>query len=165
LAGAAKVTSGAFYGHFRSKREAFGAIVVAALDRLKNGIMRFKAASPEWLGPFARYYMSETHRSNVGGGCGLPGLTGDVARLDRRLKAAYERRILDVHKFIVSEPPFAGLADADDRAWVMLALLSGGLTMARAVNSPEVAKNISEAIERQVGQLGHPTGAEPNATV
>jgi TetR/AcrR family transcriptional repressor of nem operon len=163
LAGAANVTSGAFYGHFRSKREAFGAIVAAALDRLKNGITRFKAVSPEWLCPFAQYYMSETHRKNVGGGCGLPGLTGDVARLDARLKATYERQILDVHKLIVSEPPFAGLPDADDRAWAMLALISGGLTMARAVNSAEAARNISGAIQRQVERLGRPIGAEPNA--
>ncbi len=153
LTKAANVTSGAFYVHFRSKREAFGAIIVAALDRLKGGILRFKGANPEWVGPFAEYYMGDVHRKNVGGGCGLPGLTGDVARSDRELKAVYQRQILDVHKLISTEPPFAGLPDADGRAWAMLALISGGLTMARAVHSPKEAKTISAAIQRQVEQL------------
>ena len=37
--------------------------------------------------------------------------------------------------------------------------------MARAVNSAEAAKNISEAIQRQIERLGCLTGAEPNETV
>src|SRR5215510_2222456 len=58
LTKAAGVTNGAFYGHFKSKREAFRTAVVAGLDELRQGIAAIKAGAPkDWLRTFVDFYL------------------------------------------------------------------------------------------------------------
>src|ERR1700674_3367633 len=58
LAREANVTHGAFYGHFRSKAEAFRAAVVAGLRELRGGVeaMRTEHAK-DWIPAFAAFYL------------------------------------------------------------------------------------------------------------
>ena len=63
LVGAAGVTSGAFYGHFRSKADAFRAAATAGLERLHQGIGRFRSQhGAGWLAAFAAFYLGPEHR-------------------------------------------------------------------------------------------------------
>ena len=151
LAQQAGITSGAFYGHFRSKAEVFRAAVGAGLLRLRCGIEDFHARpGPGWVRPFMQAYLAPPFRQGQVGGCALPSLGSEVARADAQTRSCYEAELLRlVSTLVASLPPDgdpgAGLP-ARQRAWAMLALLAGGATMARAVEDAGVALEIAAAV-------------------
>ena len=58
LTKAAGVTNGAFYGHFKSKAEAFRTAVLEGLQDLRQGIAALKTNQPkDWLPTFVSYYL------------------------------------------------------------------------------------------------------------
>ncbi|MFS8113303.1 TetR/AcrR family transcriptional regulator [Rhizobium jaguaris] len=154
LTKAAGVTNGAFYGHFKSKGEAFRAAVQAGLDELRLGISNLKAQNGRgWLKAFVSYYLGPKRTCALGQSCALPSLSPDVMRADADTRAAYE---VELRKVI--EEAASGLAgnsaeEREENAIALLALLSGGVTMARAVSDPALSMRIVEAIERKAGSI------------
>jgi AcrR family transcriptional regulator len=149
LTKAAGVTNGAFYGHFKSKREAFRTAVVAGLQELRTNIAALKAArAATWLNTFVEFYLGPKRTCEIGESCTVPNLSPDVMRADDETRSAYQAELLG----IVGEIS-AGL-DGDsesakfDRAVALLALLSGGVTLARAVTDPELSERIAAAVKR-----------------
>ena len=144
LAQEAGVTSGAFYGHFRSKGEVFRAAAVAGLTRLREGIAAFRT-QPGWIRPFMETYLAPPFRQGKEGGCALPSLSGEVARSCPETRAAYQAEMLRVVDELMASLP----ADSNcprTRAWAMLALLAGGATLARTVEDVEIGKEIAAAV-------------------
>ncbi|AYG58180.1 TetR/AcrR family transcriptional regulator [Rhizobium jaguaris] len=154
LTKAAGVTNGAFYGHFKSKGEAFKAAVQAGLDELRLGISNLKAQNGRgWLTAFVSYYLGPKRTCALGQSCALPSLSPDVMRADADTRAAYE---VELRRVI--EEAASGLAgnsgeEREENAIALLALLSGGVTMARAVSDPALSMRIVEAIERKAGSI------------
>ena len=94
LAKEAGVTSGAFYGHFPSKADAFKAAAVAGLVQLREAVEDLRANEGDaWLEKFVDFYMSVRRTCDLGESCALQSLTPEVARADRDTKAAYEAEI------------------------------------------------------------------------
>jgi TetR/AcrR family transcriptional regulator, transcriptional repressor for nem operon len=146
LMAAADLTSGAFYGHFRSKRAIISEVVAAGLERLRNGVVRTQARSPQgWLRVFADAYLSEAHRRNIAGGCALPSLSGDVVRADAQTRAAYQAGLLETARVMAAQAPFAERPDGPQRALAVLALLAGATLLARAVADEAVGGDIAAA--------------------
>jgi TetR/AcrR family transcriptional regulator, transcriptional repressor for nem operon len=149
LAKEAGVTSGAFYGHFGSKTEAFRTAVSTGLQELHAGIKELQAhKGKRWIGAFAKFYLSTKRTCDLAESCALQSLSSEVARSDPETKDAYERELLEIAETIA-----AGLSEEekrDDRAWALLALLSGGVTLARAVNDPELSERIARAVTNAV---------------
>jgi len=157
LAAAAGITSGAFYGHFRSKAEAFRAAAAAGLLRLRRGIEDFHGRSgPGWVRPFMQAYLAPPLRQGQPGGCALPSLAAEVARADAQTRACYEAELLRLVETLVANLPPDADAPARQRAWAMLALLAGGATMARAVEDAgvalEIAAAVTDAVVRVAGE-------------
>src|SRR3954465_10555860 len=72
LAKEAGVTSGAFYGHFASKGEAFDAAARAGLIQLRQAIEDFRAREGDaWLGRFVEFYLSSKRTCELGDSCAL----------------------------------------------------------------------------------------------
>src|SRR5882724_7437148 len=70
LAKEAGVTSGAFYGHFPSKAEAFKAAAVAGLVQLREGVEHLRAKEGDaWLEKFADFYMGARRTCDLGESC------------------------------------------------------------------------------------------------
>jgi len=148
LTKAAGVTNGAFYNHFTSKGEAFRIVVLEGLQALRGSISELKAYWPkDWVTAFAAYSMGYRRTCDLGGSCALPSLSPDVIRADLETRQAYTealRRIIeDTAEGLTGER-----SDREDRAIALLALLSGGVTLARAVSDPELSERIAQAIER-----------------
>jgi TetR/AcrR family transcriptional regulator, transcriptional repressor for nem operon len=146
LAREAGLTSGAFYGHFRSKAAAFRAAVAAGMERLRLAVEHFKAAHGEaWFDAFAQYYLGRAHREDVAGGCAVPSLSAEVARADATVRAEYEAELKRIAEEIA-----AGLGGRVKReaAWPLLAQLAGGVLLARAVADKALAGEIAEATLR-----------------
>lgn len=150
LAKAAGVTSGAFYAHFKSKADAFRESVQAGLMDLADGIAGFRAAGGDWVGAFIDFYMDDRRHTALETSCALQSLTGEVARADDATRRLYA----DELDRVIAELShgFTG-ADARARAIAVLALVSGGVSMARATADPALADAIADAVRTAARRL------------
>jgi len=149
LAKQAGLTSGAFYAYFGSKAEAFRQAVRAGIGDLAAGIRRFRSEGGNWRSRFIDFYTTERVTCDITESCALQSLTGDVARADAQTREDYTTGL---------EQAISALADAavpDERAEAiaLLALLSGGTSMARAVNDPALAEEIAAAMRSAAQRL------------
>ena len=134
LAKNAGVTSGAFYGYFRSKEDAFLAAVVDGIDQYRAGIETFRAKNgTNWPVALADYYVGRQHRENLACGCALPTLSPEVIRADGRVRAAYQTEVMKLNDAIAAGLETGTAIEKRDTAWVILSVLTGGVTLARAV--------------------------------
>jgi AcrR family transcriptional regulator len=151
LAREAGVTHGAFYGHFRSKAEAFGAAVVAGLRDLRHGIETVREENgADWLAKFAAFYMGHKRTCDLADACTLPSLSAEIERADPEARAVYEVELRQVMEAVASGLPEGTEAERQARAWVLLSLLTGGVTLARAVPSQMTGEQIAAAVQSAV---------------
>ena len=152
LAREANVTHGAFYGHFRSKAEAFRAAVVAGLRELREGVEAVRAEhAKDWLAAFAAFYLGHKRTCDVTEACTLPTLSAEIERADAETRRAYQDELTALVDAIAGGLPEG--ADREQRAWAMAALLAGGATLARAVPDSKLSARIGEAVRDAVGRL------------
>jgi AcrR family transcriptional regulator len=146
LAKEAKVTSGAFYGHFASKDEAFKAVIVAGLVELRANIETLRAERGDgWIKAFVDFYLGERRTCELGASCALQSLASEVQRSDDETKAAFEAEIARVIDAIAAGLDGRSRKDRESRAWALLSILSGGVTMARAVGDEAAGAAIAAA--------------------
>jgi TetR/AcrR family transcriptional regulator, transcriptional repressor for nem operon len=151
LAKEAGLTSGAFYGHFPSKAEAFKAAALAGLVELREGIEHLRVVEGDaWLEKFAEFYMSVRRTCDLGQSCALQSLTPEVARADQDTKAAYEAEMLKVVEAVAEGLRPGTLSERRETAWAILALLSGGVTLARSAEAAAVGTQIAGAVKSAV---------------
>jgi TetR/AcrR family transcriptional repressor of nem operon len=134
LAAAAGVTSGAFYSNFANKEAMLEAVVDAFVgepflsDTETGSVAEHRAR----LLSFLDEYISTDHSADPAGGCVMPALSADVSRAQPPVREAYERKISTLARRI------AGLldgkrSDRERRAWSIVALMVGALTISRAM--------------------------------
>ena len=151
LARGAGVTSGAFYGHFRSKVEAFRASLVGGLDDFRQGIEQFQERSGEgWVEALAEFYFTNRVTCDLGEACALSTLSGDVARADIKTKAGFQKEFLSIVAALAKGLPGSSAEDREARAFVMTALFVGGVTLARSVRDKPVRDRIAQVLRRAV---------------
>lgn len=146
LAREAEVTSGAFYGHFSSKGEAFEAALVAGLQELRIAVENLRAEhGAKWVEVFVDFYLGQKRVCELGSSCALQSLTSEVQRADAGIKAIYEAEIEGVVSAVAEGLSGRSRKEKRARAWALLAILSGGVTMARAVADKDVSAAIAAA--------------------
>ena len=158
LAKGAALTSGAFYGHFRSKADAFRDALSAGIEEFRQAISGLQAQRGDgWIEALAEFYFTERVTCDLADGCALPGLSSEVARSDAKTKATFEKSYLELVEALA-----AGLsakrADAEARAIVMTALFVGGVTLARAVRRSEQRDRIARVLRDAVIAVARPEG-------
>jgi AcrR family transcriptional regulator len=164
LAREAGVTHGAFYGHFRSKAEAFGAAVVAGLRELRQGVEAVRAEhGATWLDAFAAFYMGRKRTCDLADACTLPSLSAEIERADPEARAAYETELRGVMAAVAAGLPEGTQAEREVRAWVLLSLLAGGVTLARAVPTVASGEEIAAAVQAAVSLLAQGVAQAPDA--
>lgn len=121
----AGLTAGGFYAHFASKEALFTEMIAQALAQTTLG--GAAPSEPDWLASLIQRYLSPGHRDTVEQGCPLPPLLADLSRAGESARAAFEDHLRAAltrmqEQLAPGAPPAA-----------LLALLVGGLTLARAV--------------------------------
>jgi TetR/AcrR family transcriptional repressor of nem operon len=151
LAKEAGVTSGAFYGHFPSKAEAFKAAAVAGLVQLREAVEDLRVNEGDaWLEKFVDFYMSVRRTCDLGESCALQSLTPEVARADRDTKAAYEAELLGVVEAVAEGLSNGTLPARRKTAWAILSILSGGVSIARSAADPKTGSQIAAGVKGAV---------------
>lgn len=151
LAREAAVTSGAFYGHFKSKDEAFHAAVVAGLDDLARTVADLRHdLGGRWLEAFVELYLIDKTTCDMGDACTVPTLSADVARASPAVRADYAAGMDAVVAAIAEGLP---AADGRDRALAVMALLVGAATTARAAGPGPAADAIVAAARSAALQI------------
>lgn len=149
LAKAAGVTSGAFYVHFSSKEAAFKEAVLAGIDELRVAVESLREAHGSgWVETFVDFYLSYKRVCDLGDSCALQSLIPEVGRADEQIKAAVEVRMDSLAHAIADGLPEGGPRARMDRAWALMALLSGGVTLARATQDAAASEAIASAIRK-----------------
>ncbi|WP_339776720.1 TetR/AcrR family transcriptional regulator [uncultured Thalassospira sp.] len=152
LTKAAGVTNGAFYGHFKTKSEAFRTSILAGMEELRQGIAALKTEQAGgWLKVFVSFYLGYKRTCDLGDSCTLPTLSADVMRSDEDTRLAYtrelERLVSEIAAGLPEDAPrYAKGTSPEDRALLLLALLTGGVTLARAVNDPGLSERIAQLV-------------------
>lgn len=147
---AAGLTAGGFYAHFASKRallaEALRGSLEEARARLFAGLEGLEGAV--WLRAVVGRYLSRAHRDDLAGGCALAALAAEAAREGPRPRQAVEAYVRELGAELAPRtPPAPGLAP-EDRVLATVALLSGALALARAVEDPQLSERILRAARR-----------------
>ncbi|MDE2156769.1 MAG: TetR/AcrR family transcriptional regulator [Xanthomonadaceae bacterium] len=163
LAKEAGVTSGAFYGHFKSKSAAFRDAVTAGLGELQRAILDLRATSgARWCRRLVDFYLGERLACDLSESCALQSLTGDVARADDDVREAYEAEFGKVVAAMADGlQGGSGKARRAD-ALALLALLTGGVSLARAVKDQALGKEIAEAVRASALRITQHRLATPN---
>lgn len=148
LAKEAGATSGAFYGHFKSKKVAFEEALKTGIQQLQSGIREIQSNHGEnWLEAFVDFYLTERLYCDLDQSCALQSMTPDVMRSKDSTKTIYQNGMENVVATL-SE----GFTDIEpdkkiECAWALLSLLSGGVSIARSVETEDVQKNISTSLK------------------
>lgn len=148
LAKAAGVTSGAFYSHFGSKDAAFDAALAAGLDEVIEAVPKYQSEhGADWVKAFAEYYLGRSHRSDLACGCAMATLTPEVVRSGQKVHTAFEKKIILIADLVARGLAGTSNEDRRNRAWAMLGLLIGGITVARAMDNATVSDEVAEAVK------------------
>ena len=144
--GAAGLTVGGFYAHFDSK----DALMLEAFRQLLGERRALLAeVDPNMSGEerralVAAFYLSRKHRDATERACPLPTSLGEMARLPEAFRAVLSEHI---------ELMMANLADSPEEADKVLAdmaLMIGGLALARALGTGELSDRILRAAKSAV---------------
>jgi AcrR family transcriptional regulator len=134
VAAAAGVTSGSLYSNFSGKedllKEIIGEYLGAPYTDAREG------DDIDWharLKGFLTGYISSYHRDNPAGGCVMPALSADVSRASAGVRRAYQQRMNDLIGKIARALEGGSRRQRRERAWSIVALMVGSLTVARAL--------------------------------
>ena len=161
LTKAAGVTNGAFYGHFKSKSEAFRTVVLSGLEELRLAVAGLKASlGTQWLKTFIEFYLGPKRTCSVEESCALPSFSPEMVRADDETREAYEEELRRLIDEVSSGMPAGAGTDQEDKAIARLAMLSGGVTLARAVPDPALSARIAQAVGKMAAAMTAPTVAD-----
>lgn len=149
---AAGLTHGGFYAHFESKDDL---VTEAIRGMFADGSARFAsrigaATGINALRLWIDSYLSPAHRDNPGNGCAVAALSGDLARLNKSARAAFDAGIEDIVARYMRHLPQREGFDAQGFALAMLTQMAGAVAMARAVADQTLSDTILNAARQSL---------------
>lgn len=148
LAKEAGVTSGSFYGHFKSKDAAFEAAALIGLEQLRDAIEQLQQdKGAHWYDAFIEFYLSERVNCALDDSCALQSMTPDVMRASEATKKKYQQVLMQVADQIAAGLTGASMPVKRKKAWALMALLSGGVTMLRSMASPDERQQVANQLK------------------
>lgn len=139
----AGLTSGAFYTQFDSKKTLLLEVLRDGLEGVKKGFAKWREENgDDWKTQALKEYLSIEHLSRVAEGCLLPTLTVDAARAGSEAQAIFEQKLRELVDEYSKNLPKDSTMDSKQQIWATLALMAGGIMLARAVSNKETANEI-----------------------
>ncbi|HYI02534.1 TetR/AcrR family transcriptional regulator [Hyalangium sp.] len=142
----AGLTVGGFYAHFDSKEALVGVCLRQALrERWSQLLTVVQSSGSEALEVLLRRYLSRRHRDNPAEGCPLPAVVGEAAHAyaSPQARDALAEELGAWAEGLGTLPGGKGLRR--QQALGVIALLFGGLSLARALKGTSLSDEILEA--------------------
>ncbi|MEH6414453.1 TetR/AcrR family transcriptional regulator [Pseudomonas sp. CGJS7] len=157
----AGLTRGGFYNHFQRKQDLYAEVVRHILSCAPG---RGGAPNAPDARQLATDYLSDRHQAEMDYTCPLISFSSDVARGEECVKQTYTQ-VLDA-LIGALQRPLGDSAHARERALTMATLCVGGAMLARAIDDPELGKQIRQTALKQVLALadGEPAGTAEAAS-
>ena len=147
----AGLTQGAFYKQFESKEDLAAQASRRALESASERWSTAIAENPDDpLGAVIAFYLSAGHRDEKLDGCPVVALGSDAARQGAGVKAAFEEGIKAYLEVLGPLLPKTDGEDSNRKAMVVLSTMVGAMTLARAVNDPNLAQAFQNAAVEHV---------------
>lgn len=154
IAERAGLTSGAFYRHFASKGAIFTVVVAEGLEHIARSVALAQGDSRGlWEREFIEFYFGQPYRESVETGCVLPGLAAEIARADAGAREAFAAGLDAAARAFAHQLGDLPASVARGRALAVLAAMTGGVTLARAVGPGTMADEIAAAAAQTVLRL------------
>jgi TetR/AcrR family transcriptional regulator, transcriptional repressor for nem operon len=139
----AGLTHGGFYRHFDSRDH----LVAEAAERaLRQGsswtIEAGQVGGSPGYTALVDGYLSTWHRDHPEAGCGVAGVAADVARTGGAARTSYTRQVQQCLAVIADLIDHPDRQDQEHGAILTLSVLVGAITLARAVDDPELSEQI-----------------------
>jgi TetR/AcrR family transcriptional repressor of nem operon len=152
----AGLTRGGFYSYFDTKSELYAEAVALSLretpwskwDGVKVDFSADNAAKQ-----VVQAYLSREHLDDIDNSCPMVTLPGDVARSERTVRRAFEDVFKSMAGLFAESLRRDGRAD-EQRAMAIAGICIGGMVVARAVDSAELADAIRNAARKIALELG-----------
>jgi TetR/AcrR family transcriptional repressor of nem operon len=145
--GGAGLTVGGFYAHFASKE----ALVDEALRRTCASMRTrlFERIEDKPLGHRAevilKRYLSAAHRDDAANGCPLPAVVGEVSTTAPAHREVLAEQLDAFTEELASQLPRGETPSRRMTALALIALMYGGISLARAVKGTELSDEILRA--------------------
>jgi TetR/AcrR family transcriptional repressor of nem operon len=161
--GAAGLTAGAFYVHFRSKDALIAAAVAKAGERAhERWLVPLEGlAGRGWARAFLARYLSEEHRDDLESGCSVPSLAAEVARSGAPARRHFEQRLRGFFALVEEQTQTAHVAGGE-RAIAAIALAVGGVLLSRVVLDRTLSREILVACRASAERLLELDGGDPS---
>jgi TetR/AcrR family transcriptional repressor of nem operon len=143
LMGAAGLTRGGFYAHFRNKAALLAEALEHAFDESEANMMSRGLeglTGDAWLRAASERYLSTTHRSLPEEGCAVPSLGAEVARAPASVRRVFTKRAEAMRDRIAER-----ISGDRREATRLLARWVGAVLIARAVDDRALADEILDA--------------------
>ena len=160
-----KLTHGGFYRHFDSRDELVAEALELALTD-SGQVMReylFDGPKPD-IGRFVDVYLGEAHRDGRAAGCAVAALAADAARKGIDVQAQFRTQIERNIEAMVEALEADSIDDPRGTALLILSVLYGALTMARAVGDSALSREVLRTARKQILKItGTPKRARAKA--
>jgi TetR/AcrR family transcriptional repressor of nem operon len=140
------LTVGGFYAHFENK----DALVEEAIRRAGRELRQRLLAGVEEKEPaervdlMLRRYLSRIHREDIEGGCPFPAIVGEVITSNAHRDALAEE-VATLADAIEAHHPLVTSVPRRQRALAAIALMFGGLSLARALSGTSLSDEVLKA--------------------
>jgi TetR/AcrR family transcriptional repressor of nem operon len=157
----AGLTHGGFYGHFSSKEDLMAQACARAIaDSLDAWNRRADRALESPLSAVTTSYLSTRHRDHPGSGCLLAALGADVSRQGPAVRHTVTEGVRSMVEILARLIPGKSKAAKRQKALATYAGLVGAVVLSRAVDDPELSREILQAVSISIpGQARRPSGS------
>jgi len=144
--GAAGLTVGGFYAHFESKDALMLEVFQQMLCRRRELLDQLDQSLPadERRALVAAFYLSRKHRDASDQGCPLPSSLGELTRLPESFRSVLAEHLELMTARLAGSPEEAHKVLAD------IALMVGGLALARALGPCELSDRVLRAAKAAI---------------
>ena len=157
IMGEAGLTHGGFYKHFAAKEDLYHAAVLQFICGDQPEAWQARHIDPAAKGAaLARMivdaYLSQDHFDDRDGSCPMIALPSDVSRGNGSVKAAF-RQVMEmmVGAFAANLEPNG--QPARERALALVAMVVGGMVLARAVDDKDLAAELRDSARKQAFEM------------